>query len=123
MTAISFYAAMQWVDRATAGTVSWFPQDQAHDFYVLKGILSLVATIVYLVHMVRTWGGLKSVAQQGRYLCLLYFAVLITFASAEQVQQGVLVDYRNLGGMFGAILLLTVAIISIVHDKRVQTLN
>lgn len=97
--------------------VSWFPQDHAHFFYVLKGVLAIIATVLLLLHMVRGWERIVSWAQRLRYLSLLYFAMLVAYASAEQVHQTAPVNLRNLGGLVGVALLVVAALVSL-HDER-----
>lgn len=102
----------------SAGAVSWFPQEQAGLFYHVKGFMALTATVLLVVHMQRTWPTIRTWGQRLRYLSLLAFAGLITYASVEQVQEGVLVDYRNLGGFAAAILLIVAAVVSLREDRR-----
>lgn len=83
----------------------------AETFYLIKGITSLVATVALVFLMVRIWPHTQGLGQQLRFLCLLYFAVLITAASVEQVNQEAVVNLRNLGALGGAVLLnITVAV-------------
>lgn len=103
---------------ALIGNVGWFNQDHAHEFYVAKGVVSLTATLALISHMVITWENVISRGQRLRYLTLMYLSGLIAFASAEQVKVGETVDYRNLGGMLGAALILGAAVVSIREDHR-----
>ena len=96
----------------------WFPQDHAHFFYVLKGILAVFATALLLLHMVRGWERIVSWAQRLRYLSLLYFAMLVAYASAEQVHEAAPVNLRNIGGLVGVALLIVAALASIYDDAR-----
>lgn len=89
----------------------------AHEFYVVKGVVGLIAVCLYLYHMTIVWPGLKNLAQQMRYLCLLAGAVLTTSASVEQVREGVLVNWRNVGGMGFVILLLVTVLVSLAMDR------
>lgn len=100
------------------GTVSWFPQDRAGEFYHVKGFVALAATLLLIHHMQRAWPSIRTWGQRLRYLSLLAFASLITFASVEQVAGEVPVDYRNLGGMAVAVLLVVAAVVSIHEDRR-----
>lgn len=100
------------------GAVSWFPQEQAGTFYHVKGFLALTATLLLIFHMARIWPAIRTPGQRLRYISLLAFAALITFASAEQVAERVPVDYRNLGGMAAAVLLIVAALVSIREDRR-----
>lgn len=101
--------------------VAWFPQDYATEFYIVKGIAALVSTLLLLWHMTGSWEHLTrhgSLGQRLRYFTLLGFSVLVTGGSAEQVQEGVEVSYRNLGGMVVTILLAIAMIVSIREMTR-----
>lgn len=89
-----------------AGSVAWFPQDYAHLFYVAKGFLALVATVMLIVHMTRTWDYVTTLGQRMRYLTLLALSVLITSATIEQLQQDAPVNYRNLGTLVCVLMLI-----------------
>lgn len=100
------------------GAVPWFPQEQAGTFYHVKGFVALTATLLLIFHMSRTWPSIRTWGQRLRYLSLLAFGALITFASVEQVSEEVPVDYRNLGGFGVALLLVVAASVSIREDRR-----
>lgn len=99
-----------------AGAVTWFPQDRAHLFYVLKGVIALIATVGLIVHMSHTWHQIVRWGQRLRYLSLLAFAFLITGATIEQLEQDAVVNYRNLGTFVCALLLLVAVAASIRDD-------
>ena len=101
----------------TGMAVDWFPQQYAALFYVTKGVLALVATLLYLFHMDRAWSTLRSRGQRWRYIVLLYLSVLLTVATVEQIQDQALVSYRNLGAFVGSVLLLIAAVISLQEDR------
>lgn len=94
-----------------------FDPANAHEFYVAKGVIGVAAVGLYLYHMSIVWHSLKNTAQQLRYLCLLYLAFLITSSSVEQVRDDALVNWRNVGGMVGIVLLLVTVIVSLALDK------
>lgn len=98
--------------------VPWFPPHWAEPFYVLKGLLFLVATVLLVAHMSRTWSQTIGRGQRLRYLTLLYFSVLFTAASVEQVQQHAVVNYRNLGGLVGSGLLIVTMCVSLGEYRR-----
>lgn len=98
--------------------ISWFPQGYANEFYILKGMLSLAATCLLIIHMHRTWDATASPGQRLRYLSLLYFAVLITASSVEQTQQDVAVNYRNVGAIIGVGLLIYTMVVSLREYLR-----
>lgn len=98
--------------------VPWFPQNYADDFYVAKGILALIATLFLIAHMSRTWARTDGWGQRLRYLTLFYFAVLLTASSVEQTSQHALVNYRNIGGIVGAVLCIVAAAVSLHETRR-----
>lgn len=101
--------------------MDWFPQNYAHDFYVAKGIIGVIAVILLLWHMSRSWDRFDpegGIGQRLRYLTLFYFAVLATSASVEQIKQNVVVNYRSLGAIGGATLLVVTAVVSLSESSR-----
>lgn len=101
------------------GPVPWsFLQANAELFYVSKGILAVVATVAVVAHMLHTWHQVSEWGQRLRYFALLFLTALVAFGSAEQVQEGVLVSYRNLGGMLAILLVLFAMGVSIRQDMR-----
>lgn len=97
--------------------LDWFPQEYADTFYILKGVGALVATLLLIIHMQRTWSTIGSWGQRLRYLTLFYFAVLITAASVEQTSQHADVNLRNLGAILGVVLLVVAMVVSL-HESR-----
>lgn len=93
------------------------PQDWALEFWYVKGFVALVATVLLVIQMQRTWSTVNSSGQRLRYLSLLYFAVLVTAVSVDQVSVGDLVTWRNLGAFFGVVLLLITACVSL-RERR-----
>lgn len=98
--------------------VDIFPQQYAHEFYVAKGLLALVATIGIIVHMSRTWSRVETWGRRLRYFSLLYFAMLITYASVEQITLGTLVAPRNVGAMVGVFLAIAAVWVSLLEDRN-----
>lgn len=98
--------------------IDWFPQEFAHEFYVLKGCLALLATVGIVWHMSRTWDRVESRGRRLRYYSLLYFAALITFASVEQTADGASVELRNIGAAIGVLLALAATWVSLREDRR-----
>lgn len=103
----------------TSGPVERFLFDpaHAHEFYVTKGVVGVAAVALYIAHMSAVWAGLKNNAQRLRYVCLLYGAVLVTSASAEQVKQEAEVNWRNVGGLGFILLLLLTVVVSMLKDQ------
>lgn len=102
--------------------IPWFPPGLADEFYILKGLLALVATVALVAHMVLTWDRTSGSGQRLRYFSLLYFAVLITAASVEQSHQDAVVNYRNLGAIGGVLLLLLTLYVSLREYARTRRL-
>ena len=103
------------------GTVPWFPQDQASTFFIAKGVLALISTLLLLFHMSMSWSRIVAegtLGQRMRYYTLLAFSILITGSSAEQYQEGELVSYRHLGAMVVTVLLIYSMVISIREEQR-----
>lgn len=88
-----------------------------HTFYVVKSIIALLATVLYLIHMARV-RDLTSLGRRLRYVALLAGAVLLAYASTEQIREGVAIEGRNLGGMAFAGILTAAAVVSLWEDRR-----
>lgn len=97
---------------------TWFPQHYAHDFYLAKGCVAVVAVIATLVHMSRAWPTVITTGQRLRYLALLMVTVLIASSSTAQISDGVPVSGRNVGGLLAALLVLVAMFVSIRQDRR-----
>ena len=89
-----------------------------HLFYILKGCVALAATLLLLFHMQKVWTYVTKLGQRLRYLTLLYFSVLITYASVEQVRMQEIVNSRNVAALFGMFLLVVTMVVSIREDRH-----
>ena len=91
-------------------------------FFVVKGVLGVIAVSGLLWHMLKVWNRLDDrggVGQRMRYITLFYFAVFITSVSTYQVGSDVtVVNARSHAAFFGAALLAVVAIVSIREFKE-----
>lgn len=99
--------------------VPWFPPDFYEAFFVAKGFLALVATLLVIWHMDRTWDHVThhgTPGQRLRYYTLLGYSVLVTGASAEQISDGQFVAYRHFGGLILTVLLIIAMIVSLRED-------
>lgn len=85
----------------------------AEQFYVIKGLLALTATLMLIYHMSRTWADIATRSQRLRYLTLLYFAALITYSSVEQAHDHTPVSSRNIFALVGVLLLVYTMFVSI----------
>ena len=101
-----------------AGAVFIDPHLSPHQFYVVKGVVGLLGSILYLVHMNVVWPTLVTWGRRLRYLGLLAGSMLLTYASAEQITEQVPVDSRNRLGMLYGLLLLATAAVSLYEDRR-----
>src|SRR5690349_2022965 len=82
-------------------------------FYIVKGLGALVATILLVAHMQIAWGSIEKLGQRLRYLTLFYFAVLMTAASVGQTATDQPINWWNVGGFGGAALLVVTMVVSI----------
>jgi hypothetical protein len=98
----------------------WFPQQYAVEFFVSKGLLAMVAVLLYLHHMMNVWTRIPDAPQRMRYLSLFYFACYVTFASVEQAQSEDEVTWQHFGAYLGAILLIATSVVSIRHDRTLR---
>lgn len=98
--------------------ISWFPQEYASAFFLIKGFLGLISTLLLIYHMLHTWQFIPALGQRLRYITLLGFSVLVTGSTAEQVQQETLVNYRNIGTVVVLTLLIIAMVVSIREDLR-----
>lgn len=102
-----------------ASGVPWFPQEYAATFYWAKGLLSLVATLLVVAHMNTAFADeVMSRGRRMRYYALLIAATVLTAGSAEQLKDGVVVSYRNFGGMFLAAFITAAMVVSIAESRR-----
>ena len=99
-------------------TLSWFPQSWATEFFAIKGVLGMVATILFIMHMARSWSQRICLSQRMRYISLLAFSVMITGAPVEQIHDGALVNYRNLGAGLCIVWMVVTSLVSIFHDAH-----
>lgn len=85
------------------------------EFYLLKGMISLTATVLLVMHMVTVWDSLTSTARQARYLTLMMGGALVTFNSIADVSNNS-IEIKNMGFMVFAVALLVSAVLSIRDD-------
>lgn len=101
---------------STSGSI--LPQRYAHTFYVVKGLVAVVAVALSLFHMSRTWSSIVSAGQRLRYLALLMLTVLIASSSTAQLSEGAPVSGRNVGALLAAVLVLVAMAVSVRQDRR-----
>lgn len=101
-----------------SGGVPWFPQEYAPLYFTVKGVLALIATVLLLIHMNRSWAELMSPGRRLRYIALLYFGTLLTVSTVDQKNMHAVVAYTNLGAGIGVILLNVAAIVSLTETTR-----
>lgn len=95
-----------------------FPQEHARSFYTVKAVVGVIAVLLTVVHMDRTWDHLRSGAQMSRYVMLLFGTVVASAGSWEQIADGVPVELRNIGGMEFLIGVCVAMIWSLREDLR-----
>lgn len=88
------------------------------DLFVLKGIVSLVATALLLFHMRAVKREAITLGRWLRYLSLLFFAVLLTGASIDQVKSDAPLNWYNIGGLVGGSVLIVAVGVSIAEERR-----
>lgn len=90
---------------------------QGRDFFAVKGLLGVTATVILVFHMIHIWGDINRWSQRLRYIALLYCAAFFTTLSTDQIQRRVEdINLRNIGGMVGAILITAAAVASLAAD-------
>lgn len=77
--------------------MTWFPEGFEHEFFATTAAVSLVATILLLIHINRAWVTFESRGQRLRYVCLLYVSTLVVAAAVEQYTEDAEVQLRNIG--------------------------
>lgn len=100
--------------------VDWpWLQERAHEFYIFKGFLAGGAVLLVILHMEQVWSTEMRTGQRWRYLALFYLTGLISAVSVQQAQNEELkVTPGNLGGLLGAIIVVTAMVISIREARR-----
>lgn len=99
--------------------VPWFPQEYAHLYFVAKGVVALIATLLLIIHMNLTWDHVThhgTPGQRLRYYTLLAFSVLVSGSTLEQIREDSPVSYRHLAVMFVMIALIIAMVVSIKED-------
>jgi hypothetical protein len=96
----------------------WLAEDHLAAFYTLKAVLSLVATVLLVVHMQQAFTEALTWGRRLRYLVLLYFAITLTGVSVGQMHSLAAVDWRTVIGFGGAVLLILAAGLSIFESRK-----
>lgn len=91
---------------------------EPHQFYYLKGVLALTATVLLILHMTNTWPTTATLGQRLRYMSLLWFSILVTYASVEQIREQASVNARNVLSLVGMVLLIVAAVVSLRENRR-----
>lgn len=107
-------AGTGWLGQSGPGV---FPQQYAHTFYVVKGLIAVIAVILTVVHMSQTWVNVTTTGQRLRYLALLMVTTLIASGSTAQIDEGVPVSGRNVGALVAAVLVIVAMVVSIRQDR------
>lgn len=102
----------------TADVLVDFLEPVTREFFLLKGLVGLLATVLLVVHMVQTWADPLTLGRRLRYYSLLFTSFIITSASYEQIHDDALVNWRNIGGLCAVLLIAVAAGVSVVEDHR-----
>jgi hypothetical protein len=97
--------------------VGWLPQEYADVFYIVKGIVALVSTLVLVAHMNRSWYRFTTLGQRLRYLVLFGFTAVGAGGSFEQISEGAAVSYRNVGALLVFVFLAVTSVVSIRENQ------
>ena len=100
------------------GSGQWFPQEHAHSFYVVKGLVAVTATVLLIAHMSMTWHRVTTAGQRLRYIALLMLTTLIASGSTAQLHESAPVAGRNVGALLAALLVIVAMVVSIQQDRR-----
>lgn len=95
-----------------------FPQEYATEFYLVKGMVGMMASGLLIFHMDRAWGHMTSGAQMGRYLMLLFGTIVAGAGSVSQISHHDEVRLQNIGGLEFLIGVCAVMVYSIIDDRR-----
>lgn len=93
------------------------PASWSTEFYIVKGVTALAATLMVLAHMTTTWRFVGTLGQRLRYLCLLAFIWLVTCASVAQQAENAPIAGRNVVGLFVSVLVIVAMVVSIRYDR------
>lgn len=80
---------------------------------ITKGALAILGVLLLIYHMNHEWSHMAHPDQRARYLLLLGYGVLQAGATPEQLEEGIGISYRHLGGLATSIALVVVAVMSI----------
>lgn len=90
-------------------------------FYLIKGILGLLGTMLVLYHTNHAWDFVVrhgTYGQRWRYISLLAWMILVTGASAQQLHENAPIQSRNIGSLFVTIFTIIAMIISINEGRK-----
>lgn len=91
----------------------------AEHFFLIKGLVGLAATILYIYHMMTVASELETRGQRMRYLSLLGFAVLVTSSSVGQATTpDFKIHWWNVASLLVTIFLALTALVSIREYKQ-----
>jgi hypothetical protein len=96
----------------------WFPQQYAHQFFVAKGLVGLLAVVLLVWHMARTWPTTLSTGQRLRYLALLIGATATGSASTSQFNDDLPVTGANVAGFIFAVFVVVAMVASLLEDAQ-----
>lgn len=89
-------------------------------FYVIKGLVALLGTLLLLAHMEHEWRESMTWGRRMRYFTLLAYAIVQTTASVEQVTEQAPINFRNVLGMVAAGVLVAAMVVSIGETRKAK---
>lgn len=96
------------------------PQEYATTFYVVKGVLGLVGTLLVVYHTNQAWTYVVkhgTYGQRWRYFSLMLFMGVATESSVQQIQQKAPVQAFNIATAV-VILFTIVAMVISIRESR-----
>lgn len=99
---------------------AWFPQEYAQAFYIVKGLVGLVAVCLLVTHMSRTWPYTLSTGQRLRYLALLVGTTAAGSSSTTQFAKDQPVLGLNVAGLLFATTVAIAMCVSLSEDASRQ---
>lgn len=103
---------------AIVSGLPWWPEWAVVPFFYAKALAALVATILVIAHMSKTWRTVETRGRRFRYYVLLGYSALVTGASVGQVHAGTPVNWWNIGGLVLSLVLIYAMCVSIAEDGK-----
>lgn len=85
---------------------------------IAKGMLATVGVMLLVAQMNTAWPAMKDRSQKARYLCLLGFGLLVSASTTEQLNDGIVIEWRHIGGLVMSAALAGVSLYSLLYEKK-----